>query len=574
MQIKLPQERCSILLPRTVLSDSANRIHIQMERQSRNDKKVARRFWLHIDGHQKINLKLEEDYPPVSWKTGRALIAETTKPDGLIARRYMARFRTKGEASRDIIVVFELEIDGFQRQTRSHMMTSSRDTDLGDLFQNFLYIRPEALGKQTASNGMLTVGVTVNEEQVAQENMFVIRLAPVSSSPEAPVDAAFELDNLNLRLDFLRILETEDQANQETKRLHQQREAGISTLDQMRKRLAAKEEQLRRLNEEMKSLCEGIERETQRVDRATNGLNVAIQVQNKCAEQGSKIQQRLDEWETEEGPGNWFETTIQTLVNVEKAGGNLDRAEDLDSDHPPSFRAAESGPIMHNETPILWAARTGREAVARLLLEKGANFEANDVYRITPLHLAAAHGHETVARLLLEKGANVEGHDENGNTPLHLAAGNGHETAARLLLEKGANVEANNNYGNTPLHLAASNGHEAIPTLLLNRGANIEAKNDNGDAPLIHAVAIGHETVARLLLEHGANIEANDEDGNMPIHWAASNGHEAVSRLLLEKGANIDAKNKWHLTALRYALVNNHRAVAELLIKKGAREGE
>ncbi|KAH8666221.1 hypothetical protein BGZ61DRAFT_461766 [Ilyonectria robusta] len=433
-----PQERCSVLLPRTALSISTKRIHIRMERQSRTDKKVARRFWLHIDGHQKINLKLEEDYPPVSWKAGRALIAETTRPDGLITRRYIARFRAKGERSRDIIVVLELEIDGLQRQTRSHIMTSSRDTDLGDLFQKFSYIRPEALGKQTASNGSLTVGVTVNEEQVAQEHMFVVRLARVSSSPEAPVDAHLELRNLNLRLDFLRLSETEDQANQETKRLHQRREVGISTLDQMRKRLAANEKQLRRLNEEMRSLCEGIERETQRVDRLTNGLNVAIQLQNGCAEQGSKIQQRLDESETKEGPGNWLETTIQTLINVEKACGNLDRAEDLDSDNPLSPRAAGSGPIMHNETPILWAARTGREAVARLLLEKGANLEANDVYRNTPLHWAVANGYEAMATLLLDRGANIEAKNCDGTTPLFVAVFRNNETLVGLLLEKGA----------------------------------------------------------------------------------------------------------------------------------------
>ncbi|KAH7007400.1 hypothetical protein EDB80DRAFT_457402 [Ilyonectria destructans] len=499
-----PQERCSVLLPRTALSISTKRIHIQMERQSRTDKKVARRFWLHIDGHQKMNLKLEEDYPPVSWRTGRALIAETTKPDGLITRRYLARFRTRGEASRDIIVVLELEIDGLQRQTRSHIMTSSRDTDLEDLFQKFIYIRPQALGKQTASNGMLTVGVTVNEEQVAQEHMFVVRLAPVSSSPEAPVAADLELNILNLRLEFVKILEFEDQLNQETKGLLQRREVEISTLDQMRKRLAANEEQLRRLNEEMRSLCEGIEKETQRVDRLTNRLSVAMQQQDECAKQESEILQHLDELGTKEGPGNWLETTIQTQLDAENAAGDLNDAEDLDADHPPSLRAAESGPSMHNQTPILWAAKTGREAVTRLLLEKGANSEVKDEDSKTPLAWAATEGHEAIAMLLLNARANIEAKGDTGDTPLISAAFKGHEAIVRLLLDRGASIEAKNNTGNNSLNYAAGWGHKAVVRLLLERGANVEAKNNTGNTPLFRAAANGYKAVVRLLLESGA----------------------------------------------------------------------
>ncbi|KAL6415972.1 beta transducin-like protein [Ilyonectria robusta] len=596
-----PQERCSVLLPRTALSTSTKRIHIQMERQSRTDKKVARRFWLHIDGHQKINLKLEEDYPPVSWKTGRALIAETTKPDGLITRRYMARFRTKGEASRDIIVVLELEIDGLQRRTRSHIMTSSRDTDLEDLFQKFIYIRPEALGKQTANNGMLTVGMTVNEEQVAQEHMFVVRLAPVSSSPDAPVAADLELHNLNLRLEFVRILGVEDQLNQETKRLLQRREVETSTLDQMRKRLGAKEEQLRILNEEMRSLREGIEKETQSVDRLTNRLNVTLQEQDECAKRESEIQQRLDELETKEGPGNWFETTIQTQLDAEKAAGDLNDAEDLGSDRPPSSRAAGSGPSMHNQTPILWAASTGREAVARLLLEKGANFEANDDHRNTPLHWAAANGDEAIAtllldrganieaksndsttplfaairrneavvRLLLDRGANIEARSESGHTPLLHAVIIGCETVTRLLLEKEANFEANDKDRNTPLHLAAANGHEAIATLLLDRGANIEAKNNNNLTPLLAAFC-GNEAVVRLLLDRGANIESRSTGSITPLFVAAFRGDEAVIRLLLEKGANIEARTKNGYTPLLHTAREGCETAVRLLLEKGA----
>lgn len=56
------------------------------------------------------------------------------------------------------------------------------------------------------------------------------------------------------------------------------------------------------------------------------------------------------------------------------------------------------------------------------------------------LDTAAAGGHEAVARLLVEHGADVNSQGgEYGNT-LQAAAGGGHEAMSRLLLEHGVAV--------------------------------------------------------------------------------------------------------------------------------------
>jgi hypothetical protein len=91
----------------------------------------------------------------------------------------------------------------------------------------------------------------------------------------------------------------------------------------------------------------------------------------------------------------------------------------------------------YGRTPLSWAARQGREAVVKLLLEKGAEIEAKDEYGRTPLSWAAGQGHEAVVKLLLEKGAEIEVKDEYGSTPLSWAAEQGHEAVVKLLLEKG-----------------------------------------------------------------------------------------------------------------------------------------
>nr|CEG03910.1 unnamed protein product [Fusarium acuminatum CS5907] len=119
-------------------------------------------------------------------------------------------------------------------------------------------------------------------------------------------------------------------------------------------------------------------------------------------------------------------------------------------------------------TNLMVASYYGHRAVVKLLLEQGAEVEAQDNdYGQTPLSLAAANGHEAAVGLLLEHGAEVETKDTGfGDTPLSWAAANGHEAVVRLLLEQGAEVEAKDNYSRTPLWLAAANGHEAVARLL------------------------------------------------------------------------------------------------------------
>ena len=62
-------------------------------------------------------------------------------------------------------------------------------------------------------------------------------------------------------------------------------------------------------------------------------------------------------------------------------------------------------------------------------------------YCRTALWHAACRGHEAVTRLLLDRGASVNHQDVRGSTALHKAAAHGHQQIAELLIERGANVD-------------------------------------------------------------------------------------------------------------------------------------
>jgi len=232
--------------------------------------------------------------------------------------------------------------------------------------------------------------------------------------------------------------------------------------------------------------------------------------------------------------------------------------------------AGDSAADLIRRTPLHLAVVNGHEALARMLVDRGAGVSATNDIEQTPLHHAAKNGHEALARMLVDRGAGVSATDIDGWTPLHHAAKNGHEALARMLVDRGAGVSATNDIGQTPLHLAAVNGHEAVARMLVDRGAGVSATNDIEQTPLHHAAKNGHEALARMLVDRGAGVSATNDIGQTPLHHAAENGHEALARLLVDRGADISAVDDLWLTPLHYAAMNGHKPLAGLLMCRGA----
>jgi ankyrin repeat protein len=89
------------------------------------------------------------------------------------------------------------------------------------------------------------------------------------------------------------------------------------------------------------------------------------------------------------------------------------------------------------EDQLLEAVRAGDVAATKALLDQGVPVDAKFRYDRTPLSFAADRGNVEMVKLLLERGANVDAEDTfYHNTPLGSAAYKGHAEVVRLLLAR------------------------------------------------------------------------------------------------------------------------------------------
>jgi ankyrin repeat protein len=233
--------------------------------------------------------------------------------------------------------------------------------------------------------------------------------------------------------------------------------------------------------------------------------------------------------------------------------------------------------------PLSMVAQYGDVALARQLLDRGADVDAGRAH-LTPIAHAAARGAHELVHLLRRAGARVSAVtsvylgdrpavaeaplvvDEEG-TPLLLHAAQALDVGiVGDLLDRGANVAVTDRFGETALHRVAdlrrTDGPRAasVAALLIERGALVDAVNRDRVTPLHQAVRARNLAVAEVLLDRGANPNAADKRGSTPLHRACSStgaGNTAgvdptpFIDLLLARGADAAQKDGRGRAALR-----------------------
>ena len=235
------------------------------------------------------------------------------------------------------------------------------------------------------------------------------------------------------------------------------------------------------------------------------------------------------------------------------------------------------------ETALMFAARVGDLASAKVLVEGGANVNDHDAWGVSATTLAAFSGYGDVARYLLEKGADPN-NDRPGFTALHCAIMRRDEETVAALLARGANPNApvrvwtptrrsSDDYhfmpalvDATPYWLAARFTQPNVMRLLATHGADPKVIHESNyvqgegyqrrkerTTAIMAALGMGGGTAwvpidragrdalvletVKVAVELGADLTVASTDGRTALDSARAQKYDAVAAFLESRGA-------------------------------------
>ena len=241
-------------------------------------------------------------------------------------------------------------------------------------------------------------------------------------------------------------------------------------------------------------------------------------------------------------------------------------------------------------TPLMYAAEVGSLDAMRLLIDRGADVNAQNAFGSTALMWSVSD--PAKVRLLLDHGAQVNTAAKSGRTALIVAAfTNPSAEVVRLLLAKGAKVDVMDQRHVTPLNAATFGNDTATVRLLLDAGTDLGASIDTPDTfigltPLMNAAGNRNVEVVKLLIAKGAKVNAVSKTeglpkiqtgtvefgGWTPLLMSSAFGPPEAVKALLDAGAKVDAQDYRGFTPLMLAVGTDRydRRTVNLVLSHGA----
>ena len=337
-------------------------------------------------------------------------------------------------------------------------------------------------------------------------------------------------------------------------------EGGTHWEEEIQEGLKASKVMITLISQSSMGVSKWVKREINFADRINLPI---IPVQIGALEIGTSKPWCLDEVQTKDVQGEPMERAVEIIVEVAR------KQLGLISDAPVVAEKTrdEELPSPKNTTlQEILNSRTRREARLFDAVRAGvSDVGATDSNGRTALHYAVSNSEADVMFLLVEHGADINAQDKAGVSPLHLAIED--VALARWLLLKGADYRAKTDEGSTPLDYAREL-KATQSSQLLQLWADVKEGRVKPNDELGKYLLLPTHKASKILDAIAAGADDTtlcSKAGRTALHYAAEGNESDLVTLLLERDANPKAADKLGNTPLMLAHQKGSTEAEEIL---------